>query len=118
MEDVVVEISNMVSKGINSYYDSLSVLGYRPYSDVQKILVLGFLEEVLTEEMRFLITEEDYRAIDKALNCLYGSCLIPFSAYQGSNLFGNMLSGNIISPRITEDSNLRFTEDNITRFRS
>lgn len=115
---MVVEITNVVSKGLNSYYDSLSVLGNRPQSDVDKLLVLSFLEEVLTEEMRFLITEKDYRTIEKALNCLYGSCLVPFPQYQGSSLFGTITDGSIISPRITEDSNIRFTEDDVTRFRS
>lgn len=113
-----MEITNVVSKGLNSYYDSLSVLGNRPQSDVDKLLVLSFLEEVLTEEMRFLITEKDYRTIEKALNCLYGNCLVPFPQYQGSPLFGTITDGGIVGPRITEDSNIRFTEDDVTRFRS
>lgn len=115
---MVVEITSVVSKGLNSYYDSLAVLGSKPQSDVDKLLVLSFLEEVLTEEMRFLITEKDYRTIEKALSCLYGNCLVPFPQYQGSSLFGTITDGSIISPRITEDSNIRFTEDDVTRFRS
>lgn len=118
MEDVAVEITNLVAKGLDGYYDSLSVLGYKPQSDIEKLLILSFIEEMLTGEMRFLITEADYKAIDRALNCLYGSCLIPFPQYQGSTLFGTITDGSIISPRITEDSNIRFTEDDVTRFRS
>lgn len=117
MEDVAVEITDVVSKGLNSYYDSLAVLGSRPQSDINKLLILTFLEELLTEEMRFFITEDDYRTIEKAVNCLYGECLIPFPQYHGSSLFGTILSNNIISPRITEDNNIRHTEDANIRFR-
>ena len=113
-----MEITSLVSKGINSYYDSLSILGYRPQSDIEKLLVLSFIEKLLTGDMRALVTESDYRIIDRVMSCLYGSCLIPYQQYQGSNMFGVLLDGHMISPRITEDSNIRFTEDDITRFRS
>ena len=117
VEDVVVEISNVVLKGLNKYYDSLSILGYRPQSNVNKLLVLSFLEEMLTEEMRFLITEEDYKAIDKAINCLSGDCLIPYNVYQGTDLFGIVDTSSFTIPMLTEDNIVRTSEDNYIRFR-
>lgn len=116
-EDATVDITKIVSKGINNYYDSLSILGYRPQSDIDKLIVLMFIEEVLTQDMRIFVTEEDYKVIDKALNCLYGDCLVPFPQYKAGKL-SSFTDGGIVSPRITEGSNIRVTEDNNVRFRS
>lgn len=69
--------------------------------------------------MRVYITENDYRIIQNALNCLYGSsCLIPYPNYiNDNNLFGNLFSDSV-TPRATEiDDIIRITEDARIRFK-
>lgn len=64
------------------------------------------------------ITESDYRIIQNALNCLYGSsCLLPYSSYlNNNNLFGNIFSDSVV--RITEvDNNVRITENEQIRIK-
>ncbi len=102
------------------YFNALTKFGYKKQSDVNKLLVYNFIGEILTGEMRYFITEKDYGAIEQALSCLYGSsCLIPYPQYINDDyLFGHLESGRLITPRITEDNNIRFTEDVRVRFKA
>lgn len=117
-EDVAVEILNDVAKSIDIYFNTLAQLGYKKQSDVDRLLVYSFFEELLTGEMRYFITESDYRLIEQALSCLYGSsCLMPYPKYiNDDSLFGHLEGSS--SPRITQDSNMRYTEDYILRFKA
>lgn len=117
---MVVEITNQVASSMSYYFNALTQFGYKKQSDTNKLLIYNFIEEMLTGEMRFYITEADYKLIEQALNCLYGSsCLIPYPQYINDNyLFGHIDSGGIISPRITEDNNIRLTEDDRIRFKA
>ena len=111
-----MEILDNVFSSIESYFNALSYFGYKKNSDVNKLLIYNFLSEMLTGEMRYYITEEDYRNIEKALYCLYGtSCLIPYPKYiSDTNLFGKEPDVNSLEPRITEgDSILRFFEESL-----
>lgn len=103
-----MELTHDVLKAIDNYYDVLENTGYIPYSQVYKLLVLSFIEEMLTEEMSEFISEKDYRSISKYLDCLYGTCLIPYRQY----LKGIAVpTGDIIEHyRVTEDNQLRTTE--------
>ena len=117
---MAVEIINDVFNSIGTYFNALTQFGYKKQGDVDKLLVYSFIEEMLTGEMRFFVTEADYRLIEQALSCLYGSsCLIPYPQYANDDyLFGHIESGGLISLRITEDSNIRFTEDDRVRFKA
>ena len=117
---MAVEIINDVFNSIGTYFNALTQFGYKKQGDVDKLLVYSFIEEMLTGEMRFFVTEADYRLLEQALSCLYGSsCLIPYPQYANDDyLFGHIESGGLISPRITEDSNIRFTEDDRVRFKA
>lgn len=117
---MAVEIINDVFNSIGTYFNALTQFGYKKQEDVNKLLVYNFIEEMLTGEMRFFVTEADYRLIEQALSCLYGSsCLIPYPQYANDDyLFGHIERGGLISPRITEDSNIRFTEDDRVRFKA
>lgn len=94
-EGVVVDITRKALNSVDNYFNTLAQFGYKKQLDVDKLLILLFIEELLTEEMRFFVTEEDYRSIDNALNCLYGSsCLIPYPQYiNDDSLFGTMGKG-------------------------
>lgn len=117
---MAVEILNQVAESMSTYFNALTQFGYKKQGDVNKLLVYNFIEEMLTGEMRYFITEDDYRLIEQALSCLYGSsCLIPYPQYANDDyLFGHIESGGFIAPRITEDGNIRFTEDDRVRFKA
>lgn len=47
-----------------------------------RLLILAFLHDFVYHDYRGLLSEEDYRQIEQALDCLYGStCLIPYPDY-------------------------------------
>lgn len=114
---MAVEITNQVNSSLNSYFTALSQFGYKKQSDVNKLLIYIFIEELLTGDMRFFVTEEDYKLIEQALSCLYGSsCLMPYPQYSNdANLFGNMPDYSNTGVRITEEKDIRITENDVIR---
>lgn len=74
-----MELINEVSNALNRYFSILSHIGYKSYSEVDKLLVLTFMEELLCGPLSKFITEEDYRCIYSSIECLQGSCVIPYS---------------------------------------
>lgn len=78
-------MEELVNTSLERYFNALSKLGYKSYSEVDKLLVLIFIQELLDSECKSFITEDDYKAINQALYCLYGSsCLIPHPEYKSS----------------------------------
>lgn len=72
-------LSNLGYTGISNYFKTLSTFGYKNYSEVDKLLLLLFIEEILEGPIKEYITEDDYKSIVKVLYCLFGStCLIPY----------------------------------------
>lgn len=81
-----MEFPNEVSSALNRYFSILSHTGYKSYNEVDKLLVLIFMEELLYGSMSEFITEEDYKAIYSSITCLSGSCMIPYpSGNKGVN---------------------------------
>ena len=81
LKDVDV-MEEFVYEALCRYFNTLEKTGYLSNSEVEKLLVLTFLKDFVTTDYRGLITYEDYRVIEQALNCLYGStCLIPYPDY-------------------------------------
>lgn len=114
-----MELVKKLFKSLKTYYNTLFNTGYKKYSDVNKLLVFNFITELLTGDMRVYITEPDYRIIQNALNCLYGSsCLISYPNYINDNSpFGNLFSDSV-TPRVTEVGDIiRITEDARIRFK-
>lgn len=139
------EVTRISAEAIQRYFTTLSQFGYKKYSDVDKLLVLLFIEEILSQGFLQYITEEDYKVITNALYCLYGSnCMIEFpnlscresaipdSIIPGGNNPGggggpndpnnpnnpdpDYPGGNgYFNPRITEDSILRISEIDFIR---
>lgn len=104
-----MELTNEVYNAIGRYFSVLTHLGYKAYSEVDKLLVLSFIEELLDSELAFFMTEEDYNIIARAVECLYGSCMIPYPDYKRA-------SDSIVyqAPdryKITERGFIRSTED-------
>lgn len=109
------EITIISAEAIQKYFTSLSYFGYKKYSDVDRLLVLMFIEETLANDFAQFITEEDYRIITDALYCLYGSnCMIDFPKFSN---YDSLIHESRVSltPRITEDSILRVCEKDLIR---
>ena len=108
-------ITAISSEAFERYFNTLSKLGYKSYSDVDKLLVLSIIEDILSGELSFFVTEEDYRSITNALYCIMGNnCLIDLPSYDtwDSAIHENKNRG---SYRLTEGDVLRITEDSIFR---
>lgn len=111
-------LTKEVAGAVDRYMAVLSHIGYKPYCAVDKLLVYSFIEEILSR-FSSVVTEDDYNSMANVLNCLYGSCMIPFPYYVE----------NTVEPeetplfyydyfRITEDDELRSTENNELRLKS
>ena len=75
-------MDEMVYDSLSHYYAVLQKIGYYKYADLQKLLVLIFYKDYIFNDYRGLLSMDDYRLIEKALDCLYGStCLIPYPDY-------------------------------------
>lgn len=62
---------------LNKYFKRLSQVGYIPDNDTFSVLVLKYITDL---EKEYPLTQEQSFIIEKALSCLQGSCLIPYSS--------------------------------------
>ena len=109
------EVTKISDEAIQRYFTALSQFGYKKYSDVDKLLVLLFIEETLSHDFAEFITEEDYRTIVSSLYCLYGSnCMIDFPSFANYDSLIHKTNVHLV-PRITEDSILRISQEDLIR---
>lgn len=100
---------NILGEALSRYFRTLGVYGYVKDVDVYKLLVLSYIEELLSGSMNILISENEYNIIRKVLLCLTGSnCLIPYPSYL------NMQEDVLIRPQLPTKW-LRFTESDTLR---
>lgn len=99
-------ITNEAYNALIKYFESLTYIGYKSYSEVYQLLALLFIEEILEGPMSEFITDNDYKAITDAMYCLYGSnCMIPFPSYlEGRSTINTKVKDSF---RITETEILR-----------
>lgn len=102
-------LNDELLKSLGTYFSALSRLGYVSYSEVDKLIAALFMSEILDGLFDVLISEEDFRSITNAINCLYGcSCILPYpDMNRGESI--KSPSGSLF-PRITEQCVLRSTE--------
>lgn len=75
-------MDEIVYSALSVYFNALEKTGYMSFANMQKLLVLIFYRDFVFNDYRGYITVEDYRLIERALDCLYGStCLIPYPDY-------------------------------------
>ena len=87
---------NIAYEAVNRYFNHLSNVGYFKQSDVNKLILITFIQELLDQDFRGLVSENDYDAINRALYCLYGSsCLIPYPDYYKNKTNGVMYTGSM-----------------------
>ena len=107
-------LDNLVYTGVSNYFKALSTFGYKSYTEVDKLLVLLFIDGLLRGPLSLYIDECDYKTITNVLYCLFGStCLIPYPEFAVNTSLIQAL--NDVTPRITENSILRFSEDELIR---
>lgn len=111
-----MEFTNKVYDAVNRYFSVLSHIGYKSYSEVDKLLIMSFIEELLDGPMSQFVTEKDYIVITNGLYCLYGTCMIPFPEYKraAASITHNLLE----EYRITETGKLRASETQEQRVKS
>ena len=69
--------NNRLYDTLNRYFKRLSQVGYIPDNDTFSVLVLTYITKLKEENS---LTSEQNSIIEKALSCLQGSCLIPYSS--------------------------------------
>lgn len=108
------KLTNLSFIGLQNYFHTLSVFGYKNYREVNKLIALLIIEELLNGYFSSYINNEDYKSITEFLYSLYGStCLIPYPNYKCAVTFNQALN---IPPRVSETSILRFSEDGVLRY--
>lgn len=107
-------ITKITEESLTRYFKALSQKGYMPYNSVFNLLLVLFLDELLTNFSDF-ITENDYNIIIKNLYKLASNeCLISYPSFKEyDELIRNTYRK--IDTRITEDSILRLSEDGLFR---
>lgn len=75
-------ISKITEVALTKYFNELTVLGYKNYTDVNRLILLTFIEELLTGAFSLYINERDYMSITNALYCIMGNnSLIKLPSY-------------------------------------
>ena len=102
-------LNTMELEAIDRYFKHLSQFGYKSYADVNRLLVLGFIEEILNSDVYFCISEEDYRVIMNTLYCIINkTCLVDFPITE--------VYDSLIHPILTDPDKVRITEDDLLRY--
>lgn len=89
------------------YFTSLSHYGYQSEEDVKKLLFYVYIQE-LVNTTSIAISPEDYKTLENALYCLYGTtCLIPYPDYCERTMYAHLGDIAELSYRVlkTEEKN-------------
>lgn len=109
--------TQLLSDSLDRYFKTLEYYGYIKDNDVDKLIVLSFLEELLSGCFDVSITESEYTLIRGVVQCLMGSnCLIPYIEYNNDRSDSLIHLQRVpFSFRIAEDTNPRLTESGSSR---
>lgn len=84
------------------YFTTLSHYGFKNDEEVKKLLLYVFIHE-LVNTTSIIINEEDYKHIENALYCLYGTtCLIPYPKYCENPMYLHLGDIAELSKRVDE----------------
>jgi hypothetical protein len=100
------------------YFTSLANYGFRSEKDVKKLLFYVYIQE-LVNTTSIVIPEEDYKHLENALYCMYGTtCLIPYPNYCERPMYAHLGDIAELSARVAkvedthvDKSNLAATEE-------
>lgn len=107
-------ITNTIIEPLNKYFSTLNKLGCYNYDDTHKLIIISFLEELLTQSWCAFITDKDYNVIINAFYCLINNSeLVDFPSYPSYN---SLIRKDVLGKlSLTEDSEFRIVEDTILR---
>lgn len=89
-------MDNVVYESIKRYFTSLSMFGYKSYNDTYKLLYIISIRDFIYNDFRGLITEDDYRIIERSLYNVFGTtCLLPYPQFCKSKGMNNLRLGSI-----------------------
>lgn len=111
-----MEFTNETFDSLERYFSILRHTGYKPYNQVEKLIVMTFIEELLSGPLSWFITDEDYKSIVNSIYCLYGTCMIPYPDYKKA--VAEVQSKSPDQYRITELGDLRISEGTNIRIMS
>lgn len=75
-------MDRILYESLGRYFHALEMKGYMPFVYAKKLLVLIFFRDFVFCDYRGILSKGDYRVIERALDCLWGSnCLIPYPDY-------------------------------------
>lgn len=94
------------------YFTHLANYGFKSESDVKKLLFYVYIQE-LVNTTSITISEEDYRHLENALYCMYGTtCLIPYPNYCNQNMTAHLGDIAELSARVANLEDTNTTLDN------
>lgn len=103
-----------LAEALDRYFKHLEQFGYMNIKSTSQLILLTFLWHIL-QDFQGYVTEEDYNAIAKIVNCMYGNlCLLPYKAYILQSQLNPQLMFEEEGIRIEEDA----TQQGDNRFRS
>lgn len=108
-------IDNLTLDAMQKYYTKLGKYGYVNQTNVFKLLYLSFVDDLLTTDFSYYITDCDYRMITNSLYCIFGTdCMFKFPAWNTNDDIVHKIDRDMWL-RSSEDDILRMSEDNIFR---
>lgn len=109
MENLNITLEHSLEK----YFKVLSKIGYVSPKDVYNLLSLVIVTKLL-KKYSVYVTDEDLRSMSMAIACISGSCLIEApTIFSEDSIFHEVK--RMLGIRITQDSTIRTTEDEIFR---
>lgn len=111
----MTNLSKITQDALNSYFKTLRYKGYLNKSEIHKILILSFIEEIIDDKFFEYITESDYNTM---INAIYrmvpNSSIIKFPSYDVyTDLVQDIRTYNKF--RASEDNNIRLSKGGIVR---
>ena len=114
----VVVMDDLLYESCLRYFTSLANYGFRSEKDVKKLLFYVYIQE-LVNTTSIVIPEEDYKHLENALYCMYGTtCLIPYPNYCERPMYAHLGDIAELSARVAkvedthvDKSNLAATEE-------
>lgn len=107
---------------LNRYYRALSAVGYKKDEVINKILVIQYIHEILSNEFRFFLTNNDIKLMQDLLYQFFGStCEISFptncKVCGGTTITNPSITGFRLVPNTTNyvgTQNVTFTGASLT----
>lgn len=112
MDADMMKYDLLLNSSLTRYIRTLEYYGYIKDLSIDKLLILSYIQEILSGAYEINISEAEYFLIRRAVLCLMGSdCLIPYIEY-ASERWDNITHPSSVRANLreTEDASLRSTE--------